>query len=90
MQTSKEFFYRNRSVFMLKLTKTELIHILTIIYGTRIRKILMRIRKFFDADPEIFYTKRADPKSRFGTNHETVPRKFREMVITSSYGTVPY
>jgi hypothetical protein len=32
---------------MLSLPTPELIHILTIIYGTRIRKILMRIRKFF-------------------------------------------
>jgi hypothetical protein len=31
---------------MLNLTTPELIHILTIIYGTRVRKILMRIRKF--------------------------------------------
>jgi hypothetical protein len=74
---------------MLKLTTPEQIHILTSIYGMRIRKISMRIRKI-DADPELFYTKRADPKSRIGTNHETVPEKFRGMDITSSYGTVPY
>ncbi len=53
---------------MLKLTTPEQIHIFTSIYGTRIRKISMRIQKNFDADPGLFYTKRADPKSRIGTN----------------------
>jgi hypothetical protein len=56
----------------------------------QIRKILMQSRKNFDADPELFYTKRADPKSRIGTKHETVPEKFRGMVITYSYSTVPH
>jgi hypothetical protein len=76
---------------MLKLTAPDQIHIFTISYGTRIRKISTRIRKiFFDADPELFYTKRADPKSRIGTKHETVHEKFRGMIIASSYVTVPH
>jgi hypothetical protein len=75
---------------MLSLPTPELIHMLTIIYGMRVRKIFDADPKNFDADPKLFYTKRADPKSRIGTNHETVPEKFRGMVITSSYGAIPY
>jgi hypothetical protein len=61
-----------------------------ITYGTRILKKFYADPKTFDADPELFYTKRADPKFRIGTKHKTVPEKFREMIITSSYGTVPH
>ncbi len=75
---------------MLKLTTLEENSYFTSIYGTRIRKFSTRIRKIFDADPELFYTKRADPKSRIGTKYETVPEKFRGMVIISWYGTVPH
>jgi hypothetical protein len=50
----------------------------------------MQDPKNFDADPELFFTRRADPKSRIGTKHATVPEKFKGMIITSSYGTVPY
>ncbi len=90
MQKSKEFFFI-RSVFMLKLTTPEqnsyFFYYLRYAdpkkNATRIRKILTRIRN-------LFYTKRADPKFRIGTKHETVPEKFKRMVITSSYGTVPH
>ena len=75
---------------MLKLTAPDQIHIFTIIYSTRIRKISTRIRKILTRTLIFFYTKRADPKSRIGTKHETVPEKFRGMIITSSYGTVPH
>ena len=51
---------------------------------------MVRGSEKFDADPDLFYTKRADPKSRIGTKHETVPEKFRGMIITSWYGTVPH
>ena len=64
---------------MLKLTAPDQIHIFTISYGTRIRKISTRIRKkFLTRIRNLFYTKRADPKSRIGTKHETVPEKLEE------------
>jgi hypothetical protein len=89
MQKSKEFFIR--SVFMLKLTTPEqnsyFFYYLRYADPKKIQrgseKILTRIR-------DLFYTKRADPKFRIGTKHEAVPKKFRGMVITSWYGTVPH
>ncbi len=90
MQKPKEFFFnQNRSVCMSKLTTPEQIPILkasTLRGSLKIR----RGSENFDADPKLFYTKRTDPKSRIGTKHETVPEKFRGMLITSSYGTVPH
>ncbi len=75
---------------MLWLTTPEQIPIFKSIYGTRILKKFDADPKNFDADPKLFYTKRTDPKSRIGTKHETVPEKFRGMIITSSCGTVPH
>ncbi len=74
---------------MLKLTASKQNSHLQSFYGTRIRKISTRIRKIFGADPDLFYTKRADPKPRIGTKHETVPENVKRMFITSWYSTVP-
>ncbi len=91
MQKSKRifFFYQNRFVFILKLTTPKQIPIFKVSTVRGSLKI-RRGSENFDADPELFYTKRADPKSRTGTKHETVPENIRGMVITSSYGTVPH
>ena len=76
-------------MFILKLTTPEQIPIFKV---STVRGSLKfrRGSENFDADPELFYTRRADPKPRIGTKHETVPENVKRMVITSSYGTVPH
>ncbi len=80
-KSQKNIFFR--SVIMLKLTAPKQNSQFTII-------LRYADPKNFDADPDLIYTKHADPKSRIGTKHETVPENVKGMVITSWYGTVPH
>jgi hypothetical protein len=56
--------------FMLKLTTLEEIPIFYYLRYADPKKFNAAPKKNFDADPELIYAKRADPKSRIGTKHE--------------------
>ncbi len=75
---------------MLKLTTPEQNSYFFIIYGTRILKKFNADPKNFEADPEFILYKTRGSEVPIGTKHEAVPEKFRGMVITSWYGTVPH
>ncbi len=87
MQKSKEFFFR--SVFILKLTTPKQIPTFKVYTVRGSLKIRRKSEKFWRGSG-IYFIQNVRIRTRIGTKHETVPEKFKGMIITSSYGTVPY